>query len=143
MTGKWKGIYDYDHRKGLENANLTPVEFDLEIIAFENGSFNGQVKDNIEMGGTPGLGQISGRLNSDHIVFEKNMPIETMRFQNGEQRVRKNRPHPTIVYSGKMEEDGRKISGKWKFKQPKFMWIGLLPWWYDLGSGTFQIRKTD
>lgn len=143
MIGKWKGTYDYDNRKGFENANLNPVEFDVEIVAFENGSFNGEVKDNAEMGGTPGVGQITGKQNKDFIVFEKNMPIETMRFQNGEQRVRKNRQHPTIVYSGKLEEDGRKINGNWKFKKPKFMWIGLFPWWYDLGSGTFQMQKID
>ncbi len=141
MIGKWKGTYDYDNRRGFENANLNPVEFDVEIVAFENGSFKGEVKDNTELGGTPGVGQILGKQNNDLIEFEKNMPFETMRFSNGEQRVFKNRQHPTIVYSGKLEEDGRKISGNWKFKKPKFMWIGLFPWWYDLGSGTFQMRK--
>lgn len=143
MIGKWKGTYYYDNRKGFENANLTPVQFDVEIVAFENGSFKGEVEDNTKMGGTPGVGQISGRQNNDLIVFEKNMPIETMRFQNGERRIRKNRQHPTIVYSGKLEDAGRKISGNWKFKKPKFMWIGLFPWWYDLGSGTFQMQKID
>lgn len=143
MIGKWKGTYDYDNRKGLENADLTPVEFDVEIVAFENNYFSGEVKDNIEMGGTLGVGQIYGRQDNNLIVFEKNMPIETIRFPNGNQRIRKNRPHPTILYSGKLEEDDRKISGNWKFKKPKFMWIGLLPRWYDLGSGTFQMQKID
>lgn len=143
MIGKWRGTYKYDIRKGFENANLTPVEFDLEIVALENGSFNGIVQDNIEMGGTPGVGQIIGKANNDLIVFEKNMPIETMHFQNGDQKVNRNKKHPTIVYSGNLKQDRKTISGSWKFKKSKFMWVGLIPWWYDLGSGTFTMQKID
>ena len=122
---------------------MNPIDFDLEIVASENGSFIGIVQDNIEMGGTPGVGQIIGRENNDLIVFEKNMPIEAMHFQNGDQKVNKNKKHPTIVYSGNLGQDRRTLRGNWKFKKSKIMWVGLLPWWYDLGSGTFNMQKID
>jgi hypothetical protein len=142
MQGKWKGTYGYNVRKGFENANLAPVEFTLEIIASENGSFNGKVEDTIEMGGTPGVGQINGTVKDDLIVFEKNMPVHGLYFPNGERTVNMNKKHPTIIYSGKLEED-TVIQGTWKFRKPKFRWIGLLPWWYEGGSGTFRMEKTD
>ena len=141
MIGKWKGTYEYNPRKGFENSNLNPVEFDLEITAFESGSFSGNVQDNVEMGGTLGIGSISGEQQDDHIVFEKNMPFQTMHLQNGERTTNENKKHPTIVYAGKLNEDNNTITGTWKFKTPKFMWVSLLPWWYDLGNGTFRMHK--
>jgi hypothetical protein len=141
MIGKWKGTYGYDNRKGFENAKLIPVEFDVEIVAMENETFTGFVEDNIEMGGTPGVGQITGSVDQSSVVFEKNMPAETMHFQNGETKVDINKKHPAIIYTGTLEN--KIITGNWKFKKMKFMWLGIIPWWYDLGSGTFTMQKME
>jgi len=64
-----------------------------------------------------------------------------MHFQNGETKVDNNKKHPTIIYSGTLENN--MITGNWKLKKVKFMWLGILPWWYDLGSGTFTMQKKD
>ncbi len=142
MIGKWNGAYEYDMRNGFKNPNLKRVEFDIEIVSKEYNSFKGTVEDNIEMGGTPGVGQITGVVNDNTIMFEKNMPVEVMLLQNGESKV-KNNKHPTLIYTGTITNDTTMISGTWKFKKLKFLWIGILPWWYDLGSGTFTMQKRD
>lgn len=143
MIGKWKGTYNYFIPKEYKGLQLNPVEFEVEIVAMENECFTGKVQDNVEMGGMPGVGEIIGNINNGLIVFEKNMPFETMLTKNGDQITKKNKKHPTIVYSGKLESDKRIIQGKWKFKKLKFMWISLIPWWYDLGNGTFTMQKID
>lgn len=141
MIGKWKGRYDYNIRKGFENANLNPVEFEVEIVKVEGRFFSGVVKDNLEMGGTPGVGQITGVLDQSSVIFEKNMPINSKRLRGGESKVIKDKRHPAIIYSGTLKNNV--VTGDWKFKKLKFAWLGILPWWYDLGSGTFTMQKMD
>lgn len=140
MTGKWQGTYEYNRPAGYENAQLTPVAFIIEIVASSNGSFTGTVEDNLETGGTPGVGQINGTVIDGSVVFEKNMPVHGLYFPNGARIVNPDKKHPTILYTGKLEQD-QFIHGTWKFKKPKFRWFGLLPWWYEGGSGTFRMEK--
>ena len=61
MKGKWIGKYWFS---GIVPDSLKDrkAEFEIIIESFVNSKISGKVSDNIETGGTSGIGIISGKI---------------------------------------------------------------------------------
>lgn len=113
LTGIWQGTYQYLGKNLSEERQNINTKFTIEIKSFDGHIFSGIVYDDLETGGTKGVGKIKGKLNGNKISFTKKMPISTLVFPDGKV-VEENRPHSTIYYSGKIENN--EFSGIWRFK---------------------------
>tara|TARA_R110002124_G_scaffold287193_2_gene471142 strand:- start:11110 stop:11529 length:420 start_codon:yes stop_codon:yes gene_type:complete len=115
MKGKWIGKYWFS---GIVPDSLRDrkTEFEIIIESFVNSKISGKVSDNIETGGTSGIGIISGKIKDNKVKFVKRMPVKTSVFRDGT-RVEEKKPHRPIYYSGIMDSESNFIKGTWKFKR--------------------------
>lgn len=129
MKGKWIGKYWYlgNVPETLENRI---TEFELTIDTFENSRVTGSIFDAIEMGGTAGLGTISGKIKGNKIKFIKRMPVKTSVLPDGT-KIEEQKPHSAIYYQG-IINDNNTIEGSWKFRKG----IGIIKGKLVLYSGT-------
>lgn len=113
LKGTWQGTYSYESKRlpPEEGARLT--DFLIEITDFDGLNFNGTVEDDIDTGGTRGMGKIEGKLSDNKISFIKRMPVLTYKLPDG-QRVEENRSHPKIYYCGTFVND--QFIGEWKIR---------------------------
>lgn len=143
LIGKWEGFYVYDkewlqemigHEKTIFSATITKEE--------KNGNFYGNVEDDLETGGTPGIGELEGSRNGDTVNFFKKMPIRALIWGPEKMKLYPRKKHPKIYYTGIISEDLKTISGSWEIKFGfAFFWfipMPLLP-----VSGKFEMKKLE
>ncbi|MEZ6195165.1 MAG: hypothetical protein R3F20_05460 [Planctomycetota bacterium] len=114
FQGTWRGHYRYDHAEA--DRIFGAVGFMLVIHEDANGRFHGIVTDDVEAGGTPGEGTISGRRRGPRLRWTKLMPHLTLSDGEGRQYVMPDRPHYPLAYSGEIDGTARRASGRWRFK---------------------------
>jgi len=143
VIGAWKGTYTYDLPDEYETKKVQEVEFTVRIDKVVGRKFWGTVEDNLETGGTPGKGEITGKYTDEEVQFDKNMPILAVIDENKNHRIDDTKKHPTILYRGVFSKSKQRITGSWTFKKKKLFWKGLIPVRYSLGNGTFTMKKED
>lgn len=114
MKGKYKGTYWYTGNVP-EVLKGTEVDFEFIIENTENNKILGCVSDNVEMGGTPGVGRFTGTIKGNNIKFVKKMPIQSIVFYDGI-RVEEEKPHKPIYYKGVINKETGVIQGDWKIR---------------------------
>jgi hypothetical protein len=114
MRGKWIGKYwcSEDVSGALKDKE---VEFELTIDDHSNSKISGNVFDNVDMGGTEGIGTFFGTIKGDKIKFVKRMPIKTLILEDGT-TFKEEKPHRPIYYRGSIDPETGLIQGIWKFK---------------------------
>jgi len=114
MKGKWNGKYWFSGNvpDTLKNRE---TEFELIVDDYSNFKISGKISDNVEMGGTKGIGIFSGTVKGNKIKFIKRMPISTSVLQDGT-RIEEDKPHRPIYYKGIIDSETGSIKGTWKFK---------------------------
>ncbi|WP_028980272.1 hypothetical protein [Sporocytophaga myxococcoides] len=141
IQGKWKGTYYYNIPKEISDIEVGHVDFVITILSVKRSEFEGTVEDNIEMGGTPGIGKIKGRCTDTHIYFEKFMPVYGFIKRNGEHHIDHNKKHPVLIYEGLFSQNKRNITGSWKFKKRLVFWKGIIPMFISTGNGSFVMTQ--
>ncbi|MFT6981824.1 MAG: hypothetical protein ACJAUD_000590 [Crocinitomicaceae bacterium] len=114
MKGKWMGKYWFSGNVP-DNLKDRKTDFELIINNYLDSKISGQISDNIETGGTAGIGSFSGTINGNEINFVKRMPIRTSVFHDGT-KIEEEKPHRPIYYSGIIDFETNSIHGTWKFK---------------------------
>lgn len=140
MKGKWNGSYWFSGNVP-ESLKDRKTGFELTIDDYSNSKISGTVSDNIETGGTKGIGNFSGTIKGNKIKFVKRMPIRTVVVQDGT-RIEEDKPHRPIHYSGIIDYDTNSIKGTWKFK----IGIGLVKGrlaFYPETKGEWEMSKTE
>ena len=140
MYRKWKGTYEYDKRKHQQATGFDRTNFEIEIISISGSNFVGKVVDDVNMGGTAGIGEVAGKISGDEIEFVKKMPVLTL-FQNGKIAVKKKK-HLDIFYSGILSDDGKSASGRWRFKL-RVGFLGILPVIFLPTSGVWIMNAVE
>ena len=137
MKGKWNGNYWYlGHVPESFKDRIT--KFELTIDTYKNSRITGSVFDNIEMGGTAGLGTISGKIKGNKIKFIKRMPVKTLFLPDGT-KIEEQKPHSAIYYQG-IINDNNTIEGTWKFRKRIVVTKGKLL--LHLGTkGKWEMKK--
>jgi hypothetical protein len=123
--GSWKGLYKYNNKVHLELKGVEGTKFEIDITKIDNDHFTGTVQDDLATGGTEGVGEISGHVTSNQVYFVKQMPVLTTLNPRDGTRKTFNKKHRKIYYTGTFSDDGKTISGEWKFKAG-FTLVGLL-----------------
>ena len=124
--GSWKGQYKYDDKSIQNVIGFEQTNFEIEIISTNDESFTGTVQDDLTTGGTRGVGEIIGKVNGMRVEFVKQMPIMSLIVNKRGTRKILNQKHRKIYYIGSLSDDGKRVSGRWKFKFG-FIWTGMLP----------------
>lgn len=140
MKGKWIGSYWFvgNVSEALKNKK-TP--FEIEITSFYKEKIKGSVLDNVEMGGTKGVGTISGSVRKTKISFIKKMPVKTTVYPDGT-RVEEQKPHKPIYYKGIINHQTNTIEGTWRFKRSlRFGIMNRKLVFYKLGKGKWEMKK--
>ena len=114
MEWKWNGKYWY-LGKLPENFKEKLVRFELNILELKNGKIHGTVADNLEDGGTNGIGSFMGMVKGNSISFVKKMPMRSYFFKDGS-RFEENKPHASVYYKGIMDIKNNTVKGTWKIK---------------------------
>ena len=138
-TGLWTGYYKFNSADVQKLSGFDRTDFEITIQNVEKNNFTGIVKDNLETGGTEGIGEIKGTIFGNQIKFVKQMPVMTIIVDKKGTRKILNRKHRPIFYSGIISTDGKFISGDWKFKFG-FIWFGLLPIPVPSNKGTWEMK---
>lgn len=141
MKGKWKGFYTYDKEWIQEIIGYEKTIFHVTISKVDNdGNYYGSVEDDLETGGTPGIGILEGSKNEDVINFFKEMPIRAVIWGPKKMKLFPKKKQPKIYYTGTISKDLKTIKGSWKIKFGfLFLWfipIPILP-----SSGKFEMKK--
>lgn len=140
MKGKWEGQYWFTDN--VPNSMLNQLtKFELEIDTFNQSKFSGWVKDDLETGGTKGIGTVTGKIKGDRIQFVKQMPVRTY-ILGEDEKVEEEKPHRPIYYSGTINYKTNKINGTWRFK----MGLGFIKGgvaFYRATKGEWNMKKTD
>jgi len=140
LQGTWIGTYQYNLPEEYKDEKLINVNFTITIEKVKGNTFSGTVTDDLETGGTPGLGVIKGTFNEIGIQFDKKMPISSSIDKNG-RVINEKKKHPTIMYEGDFSWSKKNISGIWKFKKRVLFWKGIIPHRISVGNGTFTMNK--
>jgi hypothetical protein len=137
---KWKenGIYWFAGKVPdvLKNRK---TEFELIIDKYFNSKISGTISDNVENGGTKGVGNFSGTVKGNKIKFIKRMSISTSVLLDGT-RIEEDKPHRPIYYKGIIDADSNSIKGTWKFKIGFGFVQGRLAF-YPGTKGEWEMRK--
>ena len=138
-TGLWVGYYKFDNAALQKATGFEQTDFEVTIQTINKNSFVGIVKDNVETGGTEGVGEIKGNVIGERVEFVKQMPVMTLIVDQKGTRKTFNKKHRPIYYSGIFSADKKTISGNWKFKFG-FIWLGLLPIPITPTKGTWEMK---
>lgn len=115
IKGKWNGKYWYIGN--VPNAiREKKTDFELHINHCSKSKISGKITDNIEMGGTKGVGSFVGTVKGNKIKFVKKMPISTAVLKDGT-RIEEDKPHRPIYYKGTIDTEQGLAKGTWKFKR--------------------------
>jgi hypothetical protein len=136
--GSWKGQYKYDNKAHQKLKGVAGTNFVIDIVPTTDEYFTGTVQDDLETGGTEGVGQITGRVTGNKIEFVKQMPVMTMLLAKKGMRKTFNRKHRKIYYTGTFSDDRKTVSGQWKFKFG-FIRIWIMPVPVMPSSGTWTM----
>ena len=139
--GKWEGTYSYNNRVHQELKGVEGTKFEINITALDNGNFTGTVQDDLATGGTEGIGEIIGHVNGNQIHFVKQMPVMTMINLDGTRKTF-NKKHRKIYYTGTFSDDGKTVSGEWRFKFG-FTFVGLLLIIGAANKGTWTMKLAE
>lgn len=126
QKGHWKGHYSFSDERMNKIRGFARTNFEIDILKVENNAFSGTVKDDLDTGGTEGIGEVNGKVKGDLIEFVKRMPVMTLLVDKKGNRKTFNRKHRPIYYTGTFSPDGKTIMGSWKFRFG-FIWIGIVP----------------
>ena len=138
-TGLWTGYYKFDNEALQKTSGFEYTNFEITIQTIDKNCFAGIVEDNLETGGTEGVGEIKGNVFGEKVEFVKQMPIMTVIIDKKGTRKTFNKKHRPIYYSGTFSADKKTISGNWKFKFG-FIWLGLLPIPITPTKGTWEMK---
>lgn len=138
LRGIWKGFYQYKNKRLPESYSTRNTAFTIEIISFDGVHFEGKVYDDLETGGTRGIGTIEGKIKNNKIRFVKKMPISTVVYPDGTV-VEEDKPHRNIYYEGSFNNNV--FTGIWRFKFGIEFRRGILI--YPPSKGTWQMEKTN
>jgi hypothetical protein len=138
MKGNWKGKYWFSGTvpDSLKNRK---TNFELIIDNYSDNKISGKITDDIETGGTKGIGSFLGSVRGNKIKFVKRMPISTSVLQDGT-IIEENKSHRPIYYKGTIEIETDLIQGTWKCK----MGIGFLQGrlaFYSGISGEWEMKR--
>ncbi|MDO3628706.1 hypothetical protein [Mucilaginibacter sp. BT774] len=139
--GTWKGLYKYNNKIHHE-LRREGTKFEISIIEINNDHFAGTVQDDLATGGTEGIGEITGHVTGNEVYFVKQMPIMTTLNPINGARKTFNKKHPNIYYTGTFSDDGKSISGQWRFKAG-FTLVGLLLIIGLANKGTWTMTLTE
>lgn len=139
MKGTWIGFYKYDKESAQKTIGFEKTPFTMIIHTFDGKEFEGFVTDDIENGGMEGEGKIVGHILNNAVAFQKHMPKATIAFRDGSRKIM-NRKHPTIYYSGTISQDGKEMTGNWKFKTQIAFLFGIIPFPYNPNRGSWAMR---
>ena len=126
QIGQWTGHYSFADEKVNKIRGFEKTFFEIEILAVSENTFTGKVQDDLNTGGTEGVGEILGKIMGDRIDFVKSMPVMTLLIDRKGTRKTYNKKHRPIYYTGQFSGDGLTVSGSWRFKFG-FVWIGVIP----------------
>ena len=138
LQGIWKGFYQYNNKRLPESYSTSITGFTIEIKSFDGKNFEGTVFDDLESGGTRGIGTITGKIKNNKISFVKKMPVSTIVYPDGTV-VEEDKPHRNIYYQGILEH--KVFKGTWRFKFGISFRGGIFL--YPASKGTWQMEKTD
>lgn len=143
MKGIWNGTYTYNVPDEYKDDRLIEVKFRIEVLEVKKNIFSGTVKDDLESGGTSGIGTISGSCTETEIKYIKQMPIYAYIDKEGNHLTNPKRKHLPIIYEGSFSRSKKHITGIWKFKKKRLVFINLIPRLITNGSGHFTMTKED
>lgn len=138
VKGIWKGQYKYDNKVHQKHKGVDATNFEINITTVDNNHFSGTVEDDLITGGTEGIGEITGVVTGKLVEFIKQMPVKTILNPHTGERKTYNKKHPKIYYTGMMSEDGKSITGKWKFK-PGVIVLAIMLLFGVKNSGTWTM----
>ncbi len=140
MKGKWNGKYWFSGNVP-ETLKNRKTEFELIVDDYSNFKISGKISDNVEMGGTKGIGNFSGTVKGNKIKFVKRMPVSTSVLQDGT-RIEEDKPHRPIYYKGIINSETNSIKGTWKFKIGFGFVKGRLAF-FPGTKGEWEMNKTE
>jgi hypothetical protein len=134
--GHYTGFYKYNKERIQKIIAHDKTLFFIDINDTDGEKFSGTIQDDINTGGTPGIGTITGKINGDKIFFVKQMPIAAIITNDVQKNF--NKKHRKIYYDG-IKSDGI-FKGTWKLKFG-FIFFGLLPILIAETRGTWEMKK--
>ena len=126
QKGSWNGYYSFSNQEINKARGFDNTNFEIIISTLNANEFTGTVQDDLNTGGTQGIGEVAGKVEGDKIEFVKRMPIMTLLVDKKGTIKTMNKKHRPIYYSGQFLSDKKTISGTWKFKFG-FIWFGIIP----------------
>ncbi len=138
MKGKWIGTYWF-------SGNVPDIlkdrqtEFELIVDNYSDSKISGSISDNVETGGTKGIGTFTGTVKGCKIRFIKKMPTRTSILPDGT-RIEEEKPHRPICYNGIINSETGLIQGTWKFKMGVGFIKGRLAF-YPATKGKWEMRR--
>jgi hypothetical protein len=73
QIGHWTGHYSFADEKVNKIRGFEKTFFEIEILSVSENAFTGKVQDDLNTGGTEGVGEILGKIMGDRIDFVKFM----------------------------------------------------------------------
>lgn len=140
--GNWTGFYKFDNPAIQKSTGFEQTIFNITIQEVNNSGFTGIVEDNLETGGTDGVGKIKGYVIGERVEFVKQMPIMTLILDKKGTRKTLNRKHRPIYYTGTFSTDKKTIRGNWQLKAG-FIWIYLSPIYLCQTKGTWEMKLVE
>lgn len=113
MIGTWTGTYRHLSKRIPEERRNMSTGFKMMITEFDGENFAGTIEDDLETGGTKGIGTVTGTILNSKVSFVKQMPVLTFLNSEGRNEM-EDKPHRKVYYSGMLE--GNTIHGGWRFK---------------------------
>jgi hypothetical protein len=139
QIGRWNGDYSFSNQEINKARGFGKTNFHIDILTVDDNNFIGTVQDDLNTGGTEGVGEVKGKVTGDKIEFVKLMPIMTLLVDKKGTKKTFNRKHRPIYYTGQFSSDRKTISGNWKFKFG-FIWMGIIPIPVVPSKGTWTMK---
>lgn len=136
--GIWKVLYQYKLDNYPDSLKNKRTLFTIEILECKGNKFSGKVTDDIKTDGMEGTGIIEGTFDSYGVKFIKKMPQSTSSLPDG-RIIKKNKPHPEILYEGTFDNNRNKVSGVWNIK-PRIIFHSFRIY-VSGGQGIFEMNK--